>query len=103
MLLATSVSSSVVGYFLYLKIDDATVDIKAVVVSLFICCASRAAATSGLPIQMGWEVEILDLLFCELPLEVLLRHILLMLKACLCVLMMSWLSYVVEFPHQAKY
>ena len=48
MLLATSVSSSVVGFFLYLKIDDATVDIKAVVVSLFICRASRATATSGL-------------------------------------------------------
>ena len=83
MLLATSVSSSVV---------DAMVDIKAVVVSLFICRASRATATSGLnflAIQMGWEVEILDLLFCELPLEVLLVHILLMLKACLCLRMMS--------------
>lgn len=48
MHLATSVSSSFVGYFLYLNMHDATVDINAVVVSLFIWPVSRAAATSGL-------------------------------------------------------
>lgn len=46
--LATSVSSSFVGYFLYVKMHAATVDIKALVVSLFICPVSRAVATSGL-------------------------------------------------------
>ena len=43
-----SVDAGCYRYFLHLKIDDATVDIKAVVVSLFICRVSRAAATSGL-------------------------------------------------------
>ena len=48
MHLATSISSSFVGYFLNLKMHEATVDVKAVVVSLVICPVSRAAATSGL-------------------------------------------------------
>lgn len=45
---ASAHSFSFVGYFLYLKIHDATVDINAVVVSLFIWPVSRAAPTSGL-------------------------------------------------------